>query len=167
MRNPTWDNFVLGIPQHGEEMTDDVGKLAAELDILASELRGDGRDDAAGTCDRAAEALRYAKIAENHHHEEYAELHERPAATGAQNAQVQSVGVDSRIPSEEEIARAIKTCLGEFRDPVYAYIEGESRGRWNKEHPEQEYDEPDDVDWELESYKIIARAVLSLLKGEK
>ena len=63
----------------------------------------------------------------------------------------------------ERVAMALRACLDGFSDPVHFYVRDESRGRWLKEHPE---DDTDEIarDWELESYKIISRAAIETMR---
>lgn len=65
------------------------------------------------------------------------------------------------------IAKAIKDATDEFSNPVDLYIKGEARHRWEKAHPEYwepgSAEPPDEVDDDLEDYRIIARAVVAAL----
>lgn len=62
----------------------------------------------------------------------------------------------------EAIARAIKTETGCFRDPVGHYVEGEALSRWEKDNPD--CDAPDGIEWDLESWRIIARTALEAIE---
>lgn len=59
-------------------------------------------------------------------------------------------------------AQALQACAAEFDRPVTLYVEGESEARWEKANAGK-YAFDDDapkIDWDLESWKILARAVL-------
>lgn len=62
---------------------------------------------------------------------------------------------ESRI---DIIARAIKEETDKFESPVRFYIQPEADGRWENENPNADWSDRPDFD-ELESYRIIARAV--------
>ena len=64
-------------------------------------------------------------------------------------------------------ARALRDAANTFRSPVYLYVEPEARLRAEKDGFDP-YDEKfDAVDWELESWKILARAALTPAEPEK
>ncbi len=60
----------------------------------------------------------------------------------------------------EAVAIAIRNAAREFGSPVYAYVEPEARRRWETANPDKDsFEQP--TDWELESWKILARAALN------
>ena len=59
-------------------------------------------------------------------------------------------------------AIALRAEAEKFDRPVEAYVEGEALWRWEKANPSKE--EPSDIDFELESWKILARAALEAVK---
>ncbi len=69
-----------------------------------------------------------------------------------------------RISDElvEAVARAIEVCTDEFESPVRYYVGREAMLRFEKENPEKDAysDAPHVKDWDLESWKIIARAAI-------
>jgi hypothetical protein len=62
---------------------------------------------------------------------------------------------------EEAVARAIEKCCGGFRRPVHFYVEGEALDRYEAANPDWHFDDIQNKDWALESWKIIARAALA------
>lgn len=69
----------------------------------------------------------------------------------------------SKKSSEDRVtaaAEALRKEAGAFRDPVHFYVDKEAIERWEAANPRASvYDTPD-IDWELESWKILARAAL-------
>lgn len=48
-----------------------------------------------------------------------------------------------------------------FSRPVHFYVRDEAKARWQQENEKDDWTEaPDGIDWELESWKILARAAL-------
>ncbi len=58
----------------------------------------------------------------------------------------------------EAAAKAIRDEADKFSRPVRFYVQHEAEERYKKSNPEM--DNPD-VDWELESWKILARVALT------
>lgn len=65
---------------------------------------------------------------------------------------------------QQIVAAAIRMMeeAGRFRDPVRFYVAGEAGRRWSEANPDKCMftDVTPGFDWELESWKILARAAL-------
>jgi hypothetical protein len=68
-------------------------------------------------------------------------------------------GADARL---DVVARAIERCTNDFSARVFRLIEPEARLRWEREHPARK-DALPEANWNFESYRLIARAVLAEL----
>lgn len=68
----------------------------------------------------------------------------------------------------EKIARALEAEAEKFQSPVSVYVAGEAANRWEEAHPGlvASLDRPD-IDWELESWKILARAAVGAQRDTK
>jgi hypothetical protein len=65
--------------------------------------------------------------------------------------------------TEDVVAAAIRKAVASFSNPVHLYIEPEARTRWERNHPNEDWEgQPQSAD-ELASYRIIARAVIESL----
>lgn len=63
----------------------------------------------------------------------------------------------------EAAARALREAAEKFQSPVRLYVEDEARHRFERANPDKDpYGEK--VDWELESWKILARAVIAEMR---
>lgn len=65
----------------------------------------------------------------------------------------------------EEIARAMQAAAKEFTDPVAFYVESEARRRYEEANPDKDgFIDCPGVDWDLESWKILVRAVMAAMR---
>lgn len=59
------------------------------------------------------------------------------------------------------VAQALRKEASTFGRPVLLYVDDEARERWDKAHPDLDsWNDGPNIDWELESWKILARAAL-------
>ena len=66
----------------------------------------------------------------------------------------------------DAVAKAIRAEAESFAIPVDFYVKGEAIRRWEKLNPDgHPYDDCPDVDWDFESWKILARVALSVIEG--
>jgi hypothetical protein len=68
--------------------------------------------------------------------------------------------------NEDEVTRAALNMRDEarrFRDPVESYVNEEAAVRWKRDNPDGDFYTDVDLseDWELKSWKILARAALA------
>lgn len=63
-----------------------------------------------------------------------------------------------------KVAVALRDEACKFRDPVYCYVEGEAARRYEAALPDGDayFDKPG-TDWDLESWKILARAAIAAM----
>lgn len=66
----------------------------------------------------------------------------------------------------ERMVIAIRDEAKTFRHPVRLYVEDEARWRWEDANPDKDghLDGPAGIDWEMESWKILVRAVLQAMR---
>ena len=64
----------------------------------------------------------------------------------------------------ERVARAIEKAAAGFSAPVAAYVEIEAQNRWEADNPDEDFYEVEPFDPELESWKILADAVIPIIR---
>lgn len=64
----------------------------------------------------------------------------------------------------ERVALAIKAATDKFSSPVEFYVNREAWERHQAAHPDDEQEDHPEIDWQLESWKIIARAAITAMR---